>query len=109
MAICMNSNPYTYLGNIPLNLAPDADLDRGLVMTTFRTMAMLSFLGLVGSVLRTGSRFRRHRSVDYRPDLSEALVTGFGPLPYQVDGDYLGDAETLRFRHEPDALTIVIP
>ncbi|MBV8162350.1 MAG: NAD(+)/NADH kinase [Acidimicrobiia bacterium] len=109
MAICLNSNPYTYLGNIPLNLAPDADLDRGLVMATFRSLQMAPFLGLVASVLRRGSHFRRHRTVDYRPELTDATVLGHGPFPYQVDGDYLGDAERLVFRHEPDALTVVVP
>jgi diacylglycerol kinase family enzyme len=109
MAICLNSNPYTYLGRIPLNLAPDADLDRGLVMATFRSLQFGPFLGLVASVLRRGSHFRRHRSVDYRTDLAEATVIGHGPLPYQVDGDYLGEAERLEFRHEPDALTVVVP
>jgi diacylglycerol kinase family enzyme len=109
MAICMNSNPYTYLGNIPLNLAPDADLDRGLVMATFRSLEMVPLLFNVASVLRKGSRFRRHRTVDYRPDLTEATVSGHGPFPYQVDGDYLGETERLTFRHEPDALTVVVP
>jgi diacylglycerol kinase family enzyme len=109
MAICLNSNPYTYLGNIPLNLAPDADLDRGLVMATFRSIQFATLLGLVASVLRRGSHFRRHRTVDYRPDLAEATVYGHGPFPYQVDGDYLGEAERLAFRHEPDTLTVVVP
>jgi len=109
MAICMNSNPYTYLGNIPLNLAPDADLDRGLVMATFRSIELVPLLGLVASVLRRGSHFRRHRTVDYRPDLTEATVSGHGRFPYQVDGDYLGETERLAFRHEPDALIVVVP
>jgi len=109
MAICLNSNPYTYLGNIPLNLAPDADLDRGLVMATFRSLQMVPLLSNVASVLRKGSRFRRHRTVDYRPDLTEVTVVGHGPFPYQVDGDYLGESERLAFRHEPDALTVVVP
>jgi diacylglycerol kinase family enzyme len=109
MAICLNSNPYTYLGSIPLNLAPEADLDRGLVMATFRNIRFATLLSLVASVLRQGSWFRRHRSVDYRTDLAEVTVTGHGPFPYQVDGDHLGDAERLELRHEPDALTVVVP
>jgi len=36
-------------------------------------------------------------------------VLGHGPFPYQVDGDYLGEAERLTFRHEPDSLTVVVP
>ena len=109
MAICLNSNPYTFLGSIPLNLAPEADLDRGLVLATFRNIQFATLLSLVASVLRRGSYFRRHRSVDYRTDLASAVVIGHGPFPYQVDGDHLGDTERLEFRHEPDALTIVVP
>ncbi len=30
-------------------------------------------------------------------------------MPYQVDGDYLGDVERLDVRHEPDVLRLVIP
>jgi diacylglycerol kinase family enzyme len=78
-------------------------------MATFRSLQFGPFLGMVASVLRRGSYFRRHRSVDYRTDLAAATVTGHGPFPYQVDGDHLGDAERLEFRHEPDALTIVVP
>src|SRR5436305_13582181 len=43
MAICLNSNPYTFLGSIPLDLAPEADLDRRLVMATFCSLEMLRF------------------------------------------------------------------
>jgi diacylglycerol kinase family enzyme len=41
--------------------------------------------------------------------LQEVSVSGFGPFPYQVDGDYLGDAERLNFRHEPDTLSLIVP
>ena len=40
LAICLNTNPYTYLGNRPLNLAEEATLDRGLAVVTLRTLAM---------------------------------------------------------------------
>ena len=36
--IVLNTNPYTFLGNRPLDLSPAATLDRGLVAVTFRTM-----------------------------------------------------------------------
>ena len=36
--IVLNTNPYTYLGNRPLDLSPAATLDRGLVAVTFRTL-----------------------------------------------------------------------
>ena len=36
-------------------------------------------------------------------------VTGHGPFPYQVDGDYLGEADHLEFRYEPDSLKLFMP
>jgi diacylglycerol kinase family enzyme len=109
MCLCFNSNPYTYLGTRPLNVAPDANLERGLVAVTFRTLGVLRLLALATSALGTGSWLRRHRKIDYRTDLTALTVRGHGPFPYQVDGDYLGETTQLEFRHEPGALTIVHP
>ncbi len=35
------------------------------------------------------------------------MVEGYGPFPYQVDGDHLGDTLRLEFRHEPGILKLV--
>jgi diacylglycerol kinase family enzyme len=108
-AVCLNTNPYTYVGRRPFEVAPEAALDRGLVMVTFRTLAPGSFLPLAVSALGSGALLRRSRHTDYRVDLAEARVAGFGPFPYQVDGDYLGEADELHFRHEPEVLDLVMP
>ena len=42
-------------------------------------------------------------------DVTEAEVEGYGPVPHQVDGDYLGDVEHLVLRHEPEVIRLVIP
>lgn len=108
--LCFNTNPYTYLGSMPINIAPDANLDNGLTMVSVRTLRMAPILALIGSALVTnGRRIKRHRLVDYRPDVTSMVVTGYGPFPYQVDGDHLGDTESLELRHVPDALSIVTP
>ena len=108
-AVVFNTNPYTYLGNRPLDVAPEATLDRGLVALTVRSMRLGTILRLAGAALRGQGRPARLRAVDYRTDLDGLVVTGYGPFPYQVDGDYLGEAEELVFRHEPDALDLVLP
>ena len=46
---------------------------------------------------------------DLRTQLDGLRITGFGPVPYQVDGDYLGEATELVFKHEPDAIRLVVP
>jgi diacylglycerol kinase family enzyme len=109
VAICFNTTPYTYLGTLPINVAPDAALVRGLVMVSIRTLAVIPIVGLLGSAVLGRSRVKHHRAVDYRPDLAGVTVKGFGPFPYQVDGDYLGEVTTLTFRHEPDVLDLVLP
>jgi diacylglycerol kinase family enzyme len=109
LTIVLNSSPYTFLGNRPLDLAPEATLDRGLATVTLRTMAFARTLRIIGSALGSGRALRRSRWVDYRTDLDGLRISGYGPVPYQVDGDYLGDTESLTFRHEPNILDLVLP
>ena len=109
LTIVLNTNPYTFLGNRPLNLAPEATLDRGLASVTVRTMAFTRFLPAIASALGRGKQLRRSRWVDHRVDVECLTVRAYGPIPYQVDGDHLGDAELLQFRHEPDVLDLVLP
>jgi diacylglycerol kinase family enzyme len=110
-SICLNTNPYTFLGNRPLNMAPEATLDRGLVMVTFRSLALRHILRVAGGALGLGLRPSRLRVryLDVRADLDKLWVRGHGPVPYQVDGDFIGDTDALEFRHEPEVLRLVLP
>ena len=107
-AICLKTNPYTYLGTTPLNVAPDATLDSPLVLVTFRSLSMYTLLGAATAALRSRS-VRKRRRLDYRTDLPGFTLIGHGPVPYQVDGDFLGETDRLVFKHEPDCLTIFTP
>ncbi len=107
-SIVLNTNPYTYLGNRPLDLVPEATLDRGLASVTFKSLAFLPLIRAVGSAL-AGSDIRRHKALDVRSDLDHLLVESDRPFPFQVDGDYLGEIERLELRHVPAALRLVLP
>lgn len=107
--VCLNTNPYTFIGTRPFNVAPEAGLDRGLAVVTVRNLDALPLIGILASALGSGTRLRRNRHIAYRTDVTEASIDGYGPVPYQVDGDYLGDVEHLAVRHEPDVLRLVIP
>jgi diacylglycerol kinase family enzyme len=108
-ALCLNSNPYTFFGNRPLDVAPEASLDRGLVAITIRSMRFTRVLRLASAALTSSKRLRELSYVEVRTDLSGMVVEGHGPFPYQVDGDFLGETEHLEFRHEPEALALVLP
>jgi diacylglycerol kinase family enzyme len=109
LTIVLNTNPYTYLGERPLSLATEATRDRGLASVTLRTMRFGPTLRIIGSALGGGRALRRSRWVDHRTDLDGLTIRAYGPVPYQVDGDHLGDAEELTFRHEDDVLDLVLP
>jgi diacylglycerol kinase family enzyme len=56
-----------------------------------------------------GKPVRSGRAVDRRGNVTGFTVRGMAPFPYQVDGDYLGEVTSLRFRYEPDVIDLVIP
>lgn len=105
--IVLNTNPYTYLGNRPFNVDPAATLDRGLSVVVVRTLDAHRFLPLVVSALGSGAMLRSSRWVHLRRDVAHCVVKGHGPVPYQVDGDHLGDIGELELRHEPGVLRLI--
>jgi diacylglycerol kinase family enzyme len=114
--IVMNTNPYTYLGNRPLDLSPAATLDRPLVAITFRSLGLVTLLGglgraVLGGGIKAGTTSGRGRigRIHQAVDLTGLTVESDAPFPYQVDGDYLGETRRLVFADEPDALRLVIP
>lgn len=108
-SVCLNLNPYTFVGNRPFNLAATATLDRGLTNVGIRSMKTGVFLKLIGSALGRGVRLRSARSVDFRSDIDAVTFEAFDRVPYQVDGDYLGEISRLEIRHHPNALSLVVP
>jgi diacylglycerol kinase family enzyme len=110
LTVIQNTNPYTYLGSRPLCTAPDATLDQPLTAVTYRSLDPVTLLRSVVVALRKrSSGLGRIGKIAYRHHLDEVVITGYGPFPYQVDGDYLGEIEHLVFRHEPDILRLVLP
>ena len=109
MALVLNTDPYTFLGNRPLHVTDDAGLDDPLAVVTLRSLKLPTILGVAASALGFGKPVERRHRVDLRTGVREVRVTGHGPFPYQVDGDYLGEATDLTFRWEPDAVRLVVP
>ena len=106
--IVLNTNPYTYLGNRPLDLSPAASLDRGLVAVTFRTMRVSAILRSLAGALRGGG-VKPAPYLDVRTDLERFEVVAQRPFPYQLDGDYLGEVSRLTFEHCPNAVRLLFP
>ncbi len=108
-AICANTNPYTFVGSRPFDIAPDATLDRPLSMVAVRDLRFVKILRIARAALSSADRLARIRGVDVRSDITHVVVQGHGPFPYQVDGDHIGDVERLEFTHVPNAMRLVRP
>lgn len=106
--IVLNTNPYTYLGNRPLDLWPAATLENGLVAITFTTLKVGALLKSLGGALRGGG-VKPSKYLDVRENLSRLSIAHHQPFPYQLDGDYLGEVTSLDFRHVPNAVRLVRP
>ena len=107
-SIVLNTNPYTYLGNRPLDLSPAATFDRGLVVVTFRTMRATVIVRSLFGALRGGG-VRPSELLDEQTDLDHVVIESTRPFPHQIDGDHLGDVTRLDFHHVPDAVCLVFP
>jgi diacylglycerol kinase family enzyme len=107
--ICLNTNPYTYLGRRPLSVTPDTGPERGLVTVTTKKLKVRTLLMLFGSAMGSGTRLRRSPNVDYHTDLASLTVRGHKPFPHQVDGDYLGKATELKVTHGEATIRLIVP
>ena len=108
-AVCLNTNPYSYVGTRPFNVDTGATLDSALSVVTLRSLDLVPTISLITSALGTGEALRRSDNVAFHREVHSATIQGYGPFPHQVDGDYLGEVDRLEIRFEPEALALVIP
>lgn len=112
-AIVMNTNPYTFLGDRPFNLAPGTGLDTPLTAVVLRSLGAPTILGVAAGALRNSTDAPpgpfHHRRATMVRNVVHARLTAFETTPYQMDGEPLGHAPTLEFGWEPDSLRLVVP
>ena len=107
-SVVLNTNPYTYLGNRPLDLSSAASLDNSLVVITFRTLSATAIIRSLMTALQGGGVLPNDDLLEWT-DVNELVVTSPTPFPYQLDGDYLGETNRLEFSHVPEAVRLVFP
>lgn len=104
-AIATNADPWTFVGRRPIRPTPEASFDTGIDLYARRRMGLPGMLQALVQVLRRTPR-PRGRGVLLLHDLAEFEITASRPTAFQVDGDYLGEREQVRFASVPQALTI---
>jgi diacylglycerol kinase family enzyme len=106
--LVQNTDPYTFLGNRAMHVS-DASLDTALAALTLRSLGLPTLLGVLASTFGIGRRIGSLHKVDAREGVQGLTITSDRPVPYQVDGDHLGEVTRLEFRYEPAAIRLVIP
>jgi diacylglycerol kinase family enzyme len=106
-AIVSNTSPWTYLGDRPIEPSPEASFDRGLDVFAARTMRTLPTAWYVAQLLGRREHVRGRRLLRLH-DLGEFTLRAERPMALQVDGDYLGDQNVVRFTVVPDALRVLV-
>jgi diacylglycerol kinase family enzyme len=99
-----NTDPYTYLGAVPVHIAPDATLEGGLDIVAPTRVRRRDIPGLTRYVM-TGRG--RPNSVVALHDFDRIRVRCYRPLPLQADGEDLGDVDEAVFEAERAALTVL--
>jgi diacylglycerol kinase family enzyme len=107
--ICLASDPYTYLGSRALRLAARADLNAGLALVSLTDLGFFKTAGNLAQAARA-KPLNNRKGIDYREAVRALTVSGISrPIPYQVDGDFLGYVDSLSIAHQPAALRVVDP
>jgi diacylglycerol kinase family enzyme len=108
-SVCLNTDPYTFLGSRPLHLAPQTSLATPLSMVTFQSLSLPTMMPMLVTALGDGTGTAHRKRVSLATGLEGATIKGYGPVPYQLDGDFVGEADQLELRWAADALSIVVP
>jgi diacylglycerol kinase family enzyme len=106
-ALVANTDPYTYVGPLPLHACPEARFELGLDIAAPAYVRPTSLLRLL-SYAATASGHERARDLLRGHDRDRIEIRCDQPLPLQADGEDLGDVESAVFEAERDAVTVYI-
>jgi diacylglycerol kinase family enzyme len=104
--VCANARPYTYLGTRPADLCPVADITGDLALTGLSRLSPSAILRVARTAL-TSADVGELRFVNLLSELPEVICDADRPLPLQLDGDFVGETESVTFRSVRGALRVI--
>jgi diacylglycerol kinase family enzyme len=107
LVLVANCDPYTYVGSLPVHVAPRARFDLGLDLVAPREVAPWQLPRLAAWAFAGRGQVASPHAL-YLHDMDEIEVDCDVRQPLQVDGEDLGDVSSARFEAERDALRVVV-
>jgi diacylglycerol kinase family enzyme len=107
MTAITNSSPWTYVRGRAVLPVPNPDFNSGLDVLALRKLRATTIVSAVGQMLLIRRRPPRGRHVLTVTGLESLTVRSVRPIAFQVDGDYLGETEAVKFQFVRHALRVV--
>src|SRR5690349_717685 len=107
MTIITNRSPWTYLHSRAVLPVPNPDFSSGLDLLAMRRLRVARIVSAVGQMLYIRGRTPRGRDLISVLGLESLAVRSSRPIALQVDGEYLGETEAVKFQFVAHALRIV--
>ena len=107
MMAITNRSPWTYVRGRAVLPVPNPDFNSGLDVLALRKLRATTIVSALGQMLLVRHRSPRGRNVLTVTGLESLTVHSVRPIAFQVDGDYLGETEAVKFQFVPHALRVV--
>jgi diacylglycerol kinase family enzyme len=107
MTAITNHSPWTYLHRRAVLPVPNPDFNSGLDVFALRRVRATTIASAVGQMLVFRRRSPRGRHLLTVTGLESLTIHSVRPIAFQVDGDYLGETEGVKFQFVPHALRVV--
>ncbi|WP_433515822.1 diacylglycerol/lipid kinase family protein [Nonomuraea sp. CA-143628] len=108
MAIISNASPWTYIGTRPVLPTPWAGFETGLDLLGLQQIGVTSILPAIRQILTERDTLPSGRHLVQLHDESEFTLAADRPVAFELDGDYLGERESVTFRSIPNALQVLV-
>jgi diacylglycerol kinase family enzyme len=107
MTAITNRSPWTYFHGRAVLPVPNPDFSSGLDVFALRKVRVTTIVSAVGQMLLFRRRPPRGRHTLTVTGLESLTIRSVRPIAFQVDGDYLGETEAVKFQFVPHALRVV--
>jgi diacylglycerol kinase family enzyme len=106
LTIITNRSPWTYFRHRAVLPVPHPDFSSGLDVLAMHQMRLTTIFHLVTQMMWIRHRPPRARDVTLVHGAESLTVHSARPIAFQVDGEYLGEIETIKFQFVPRALRV---
>lgn len=106
LTIITNRSPWTYFRRRAVLPVPNPDFSSGLDVLAMRQVRLTTIFYLVSQMMWIRRRPPRARDVLAVHGAKALSVRSARPIAFQVDGEYLGEIEAIKFQFVPDALRV---